>query len=133
MTYLTKDGGGTKSKKFRKSYIVELFDKDTDVVVGFEYEFRVPEIIGTANLVEPNAKVITAGVTGSTDISVFKDGSTDMLTADISIASTTTAGSGTVNGSNAGVTEGTLIKLTVESVSTTAPKGLFVELIFEIT
>jgi len=113
----------------RRAYIIELFDNETDVVVDYEHAFLIPEIIGTNTLISANATVFTAGVTGNTTVSIL-NGATAVLSTDITIASTETSGSGVIDTDEDDVAENDLITLTVETVSTTAPKGLTVELIF---
>jgi hypothetical protein len=132
MAVLEIEDGVKKAKRKQlllKSYLCPLFDFDVPVTNLYEYSFRVPDALDGYALILPTAQVITAGVTGATTISV-KNGSTSMLTADISIASTATSGIGTVDASQAIVAKGDLIKVKVETLSTTAPIGLDVELKF---
>jgi hypothetical protein len=113
----------------KRAIFIEMFDMTDDVTINKEYHFRVPEIIGTNKLITAKARVITAGTTNATTVSVY-NGATNMLSSNISVSSARTNGSGTVNTSNNSVAENDLIKLKVETVSTTAPKGLVIELIF---
>lgn len=82
------------------------------------------------------AVVYTAGTTGTTDIQIRnKTQSVDMLTTKVTIDSGETdskdaATPPVINPVNSGVKNGDVIAVDVDAISTTAPKGLYVELIF---
>jgi 2-methylaconitate cis-trans-isomerase PrpF len=82
------------------------------------------------NLIRAQAMVATAGTTNATTVQVrnlTKHASNDALSGAISIASAGTIGTaGTVNTSYDGVSTNDKMRVKVESVSTTAPKGLYV-------
>lgn len=120
-----------------------VFDDSQDVATGDgagDVFWRVPAVLNGYNLVAVAAQVQTAGTTGTTDIQIARtrSGSTvDMLTTKITIDSTevdtiTAATPAVINTSNDDVNTGDRIRIDVDAVSTTKPKGLIVELTFQL-
>jgi hypothetical protein len=136
---VTPDGlAGSNYGKTVVSIIV--FDDETDVTTGDgagDIWFRVPAILSGFNLVDVEAQVETAGTTGTTDIQIRKNASTDMLSTKITIDSTetdstTAATPPVIDTANDDVSSGDVIRIDVDAVSSTAPKGLLVELTFQL-
>lgn len=98
--------------------------------------FHVPPAMNGMDLVYVHAEVITAGTTGTTDVQVNNvTQAADMLSTKITIDSTetgsdTAAAAAVIDTSNDDVATNDLIRVDVDSVSTTAPKGLLVTLGF---
>lgn len=119
----------------RKSLSVYVVGATTDVSTGDgQYYFMIPQALNGMNLVRAIARVVTAGTTNATTIDIFNvTDSVDMLSTAISIASGgTLATAGTVNTSTDDVATNDLIRIDVTSVSTTKPKGLIVEMEFQL-
>ena len=99
---------------------------------------HIPAELDGANLVEVHAMVITAGTTGTTDIQIYNLTDTvDMLSTVITIdsgetGSDTAATPAVIDTDNDDVAENDVIRIDVDAVSTTAPKGLVVTLAFQI-
>jgi microcystin-dependent protein len=120
-----------------------VFDDSQNVATGDgagDVFWRVPAVLNGYNLVAVAAQVQTAGTTGTTDIQIARtrSGSTvDMLSTKITIDSTevdtiTAATPAVINASNDDVATGDRIRIDVDAVSTTPPKGLIVELTFQL-
>jgi hypothetical protein len=116
------------------------FDWTVDVTVGDgKAYFAVPAKLNGMNLTSVAAYVITAGTTGTTDIQVarIRSGSpVDMLSTKMTIDSTetgtnTAATAAVINTSNDDVATHDMIRIDVDAVSTTAPKGLIITLNFD--
>ena len=90
------------------------------------------------NLVSVAAQVQTAGVTGNLDIMVYNvTQAADMLSTAMRIETTetdtsTSAQPGVIDTGEDDVTTADSIRIDIDSVQTTAPKGLYVELIFQL-
>ena len=90
------------------------------------------------NLVEVHAEVITAGTTNTTDIQIANvTDSVDMLSTKLTIdsgetGSDTAATAAAINTSNDDVTTNDMLRIDVDAVSSTAPKGLIVTLTFRL-
>lgn len=133
--YVSPDGLAGSSIFGRKSMSVYVVGATTDVSAGDgQYYFMIPEALNGMNLVRAIARVVTAGTTNATTIDIFNvTDSVDMLSTAISIASGgTLATAGTVNTSTDDVATNDLIRIDVTSVSTTKPKGLIVEMEFQL-
>lgn len=117
-----------------------VVDPTTDVATGDgkAYTFPLPSTFNGMNLVEVSASVVTAGTTGTTDIQVHNlTQAADMLTTKMTIDSgeTSTATAATpavIDTANDDVATGDVIRIDVDAVSTTAPKGLSVSLVFRL-
>jgi len=115
-----------------------LFDWTTDVSTGDgKFYFHIGQKLDGLNLSYCHAEVVTAGTTGTTDIMVYNVTDTvDMLSTVITIDSTET-GSDTatpyvIDTANDDIAENDLLRIDVDAVSTTAPKGLLVTLGFSL-
>ncbi len=122
-----------------KSVQVVAFDYATDVATGDGAAyFRVPSALNGMNLVAVAARVITAGTTGTTDIQIANvTQAADMLSTKITIDSTetdssTAASAAVIDTGNDDVATGDLIRIDVDAVSTTKPKGLIVVMEFRL-
>jgi hypothetical protein len=118
-----------------------VFDDSQDVATGDgagDLFFRVPSTMNGMNLVAVAAAVQTAGTTGTTDIQVHNVTDTaDMLSTVITIDSgetdsSTAATAAVINTATDDVATGDILRIDVDAVSTTAPKGLLVELQFRV-
>jgi hypothetical protein len=116
---------------------VKVFDFGTDVTTGDgKYYIHIPKQLRSAILSEVHAEVITAGTTGTTDIQIANvTQSVDLLSTKLTIdsaetGSDTAATAAVINQVNASIAENDLIRVDVDAVSTTAPKGLMVTLGF---
>lgn len=102
---------------------------------GKDY-FHIPAGLDGFNLVEVHAEVITAGTTNTTDIQIYNVTQTaDMLSTKLTIDSTetgsdTAATAAVIDTDNDDISENDVIRLDIDQVSTTAPKGLIVTLGF---
>lgn len=126
-----------------KEVSILVFDDSADVVVadGAGDKFwRVPSTFDGMNLVAVAAHVQTAGTTGTTDVQIARTraGSTvDMLSTKLTIDSgevdtMTAAAAAVINAANDDVATGDRIRIATTAVSTTAPKGLLVEMQFRL-
>lgn len=118
-----------------KSISIQVFDGGTDVATGDGKAYiTIPEALNGMNLVRAQATVVTAGTTNATTVMIHnKTDAQDMLSGAISIASAGTVGTvGTVNGTYDDVATNDVLRIDVDSVSTTAPKGLQVVLEFRL-
>jgi len=118
-----------------------VFDDSQDVATGDgagDLFFRVPSTMNGMNLVAVAACVQTAGTTGTTDIQIHNVTDTaDMLSTVITIDSgetdsSTAATAAVIDGTADDVATGDVLRIDVDAVSTTAPKGLLVELQFRL-
>lgn len=147
---MTMSGGDTNvgfdmkmkaAGRFRKPTIVgiQVVDAATATATGDgKAFFRVPAELNGMNLTGVAANVYTAGTTGTTDIQIRNmTDSQDMLSTKITIDSeeTDTATAATpavINTTYDDVATGDKLAIDVDAVSTTAAKGLYVEMRFEI-
>jgi hypothetical protein len=111
----------------------------TDLAVGDDLAtFYIPSAVGGMNLVGVHAYVDAAGTTGTTDIQIHNETqAADMLSTKITIdsaetSSRTAATAAVIDTANDDVAAGDKIRIDVDAISTTAPKGLFVELEFRL-
>jgi len=116
--------------------IVTDFPRSLRTGVGRFY-FHIPEDLDSYSLFEVHARVITAGTTGTTDIQVNNATSgLDMLSTVLTIdsgetGSETAATKAAINSANKVVRENDLIRIDIDAISTTPPKGLIVTLGFK--
>lgn len=118
-----------------KSVSIQVYDGATDVATGDGKAYiTIPEALNGMNLVRAQATVVTAGTTNATTVMIHnKTDAQDMLSGAISIASAGTVGTvGTINTSFDDVSTNDVLRIDVDSVSTTAPKGLQVILEFRL-
>lgn len=92
----------------------------------------IPESVNGMNLIRATATVVTAGTTGATTIQIHNvTQAADMLSGLISIASGgTVATAGTIDTANDDVATNDVLRVDVDSISSTAPQGLMVILEF---
>ena len=99
---------------------------------------HIPAELNGYNLVEVHARVITAGVTGTTDIQLHNvTDAVDMLSTKLTIdsgetGSDTAATPAVINAAVDDVATNDLIRIDVDAISTTAPKGLIVTMGFQL-
>lgn len=118
-----------------KSVSIAVFAPTTDVATGDGKAYiTIPEALNGMDLVRAQATVVTAGTTNATTVMIHNvTDAVDMLSGAISIASGGTVGTvGTINTSNDGVATNDILRVDVDSVSTTAPRGLMVVLEFRL-
>jgi hypothetical protein len=115
------------------------FNYTDDVATGDGAAYiHIPAALNGMNLVSAHAEVITAGTTGTTDIQIANvTDTTDMLTTKITVDSTetgsdTAATAAVINTATDDVVTNDLLRIDVDAVSTTAPKGLIVTLEFRL-
>jgi hypothetical protein len=100
--------------------------------------FHIPPALNGMNLVYAHGMVVTAGSTNSTTVQIYNLTQTaDMLTALIEIETTETGSDTsdpgvTIDTNNDDVATNDRIRIDVDSVSTTAPKGLVITLGFQL-
>lgn len=133
---------GLAASDYGKRVVTLLpFDDSEDVATGDgagDLFYRVPSVLNGYNLVAVAASVQTAGTTGTTDIQIHNVTDTaDMLSTKITIDSaetdsSTAATAAVINSATDDVATGDSLRIDVDAVSTTAPKGLLVELTFQL-
>jgi len=116
-----------------------VFDFTTDVATGDgKFYTHVPAAMDGMNLTEVHAKVISAGTTGTTDIQIHNlTQAADMLSTVITIdsaetGSDTAATAAVIDAANDDVAENDLLRIDVDAISSTAPKGLIVTMGFQL-
>jgi hypothetical protein len=127
-----------------------IFDWTTDVATGDgKYYVYVDQKLNGMNLVRAHAQVVTAGTTNATTVQIARCAKVtgagdvcsgtvaDMLTSLISVDSgennsTDSASPVDIDESNDDVATGQVLRVDVDAVSTTAPKGLIVTLAFRL-
>lgn len=127
--------------KYRKPTIVEIMvvDPATDTATGDgKAFFRVPEELNGMNLTGVAASVYTAGTTNTTDVQLRnKTDSVDMLSTKLTVDSgetdtSTAATAPVIDTTKDDVATGDVIAIDIDAVSTTAAKGLLVQMRFEL-
>ena len=122
------------SNAFTKTVQQVCVDFATELAVadGVGY-IVIPAECNGMNLISARADVITAGTTNASTFDIYNvTDSHSMLSSAISIASAATSGTGTVNTSYDDVATGDKIRIDVDTLSTTKPKGLIVTLEFRL-
>lgn len=116
-----------------KSSQLVVFEFATDVATGDgKFYFEVPSNLNGLVLSSARGRVVTAGTTGTTDIQIHNvTDAVDMLSSKIQIPSAGTSANGTVDATNNAVATDDLLRVDVDTVSTTAPKGLIITLQFD--
>ncbi len=122
-----------------KTVQVEVFGPNNSVFTGDGKKyFHIPANMTGMDLVSVHAQVVTAGTTGTTDIQIHNVTDTaDMLSTVITIDSTetgsdTAATPAVIDTANDDVATNDLLRIDVDAVSTTAPKGLIITLEFRL-
>lgn len=127
--------------KFRRPAVigVQAVGPATDTATGDgKAFFRVPAELSGMNLTGVAASVFTAGTTNATTVQLRNVTDTaDMLSTRITIDSgevdtSTAAAAAVIDTDNDDVVTGDIIAVDIDTVSTTAAKGLFVEMRFEL-
>lgn len=105
----------------------------TAVAVGDgQFYLRIPDELANWKVTEARAWVITAGTTNATEIDIYSlTQSHSILTDKISIASGDKDGSGTIDSDYAIIAAQEELRFDVDQISTTAPKGLILQLTLE--
>lgn len=122
------------SESIKRCIAIVAVEFSTDVSTGVKaYLPPIPEILDGYNLIRAQAGVITPGTTNATTIGILNvTDSHEILSNNISIASGETIGTpGTINASYDDVATNDILRIHVDAVSSTAPKGLNVVLEFE--
>jgi len=115
-----------------------VFDFATDVATGDgKFYFHVPNTLNGMNLVAVHAEVITAGTTGTTDIQIANatqvaDILSTKLTIDSGETGSDTAAAAVINAAEDDMQTNDVLRVDVDAVSTTAPKGLIITLTFRL-
>ena len=112
-----------------------VFDFGTNVATGDgKFYFHVPSSLDGYDIVEVHAEVITAGTTGTTDIQLHNLTQTaDILSTKLTIDSgetgSDTATAAVIDAAEDDLQTNDLIRVDVDAIFTTAPKGLIVTLV----
>ena len=116
---------------------IEVFGPTTNTATGDGKKyFHIPSPLNGAVLSEVHAFVVTAGVTGTTDIQIHNvTDAVDMLSTKITIdseetGSETAATAAVINAATDDVAVNDVLRIDIDDISTTAAKGLYVTLIF---
>ena len=131
--YITPDAlaGSNAFTKTVQQYCVE-WGTELAVKDGVGY-IEIPAECNGMNLISARARVGTAGTTNASTFDIYNvTDSTSMLSSAISIASGAKSGTGTVDTAHDDVATGDLIRIDVDTLSTTKPKGLIVTLAFRL-
>lgn len=121
-----------------KSVIIQVVNATAFLSTGDgKAYFTVPEELNGMNLTAVHARVITAGTTNTTDIQIANvTDAVDMLSTKLTINSTETGSdTGTpavIDTTKDDVVTNDLLRIDIDAVSTTAPKGLIVRLRFAL-
>jgi hypothetical protein len=108
------------------------FSTELAVADGVGY-IIIPAECNGMNLISARADVITAGTTNASTFDIYNvTDSTSMLSSAISIASGATSGTGTIDTDHDDVATGDIIRIDVDTLSTTKPKGLIITLAFRL-
>ena len=101
-----------------------------------KFYLHIPKKLDGFNLIEVHAEVITAGTTGTTDIQIANvNDAVDMLSTKLTIdsgetGSDTAATAAVINTNNDDVAVNDVLRVDIDAISTTAPKGLLITLGF---
>lgn len=116
---------------------IVVVDYTTDLATGDGKAYvTIPKKLNGMNLDAVHARVITAGTTGTTDIQIHNvTDAADMLSTVITIDSTetgsdTAATAAVINTATDDVATNDLLRIDIDAISTTAPKGLILRLEF---
>ncbi len=118
---------------------ITCFDYTTNLTTGDGKGYiHIPAKFNGMNLVAVYARVITAGTTGTTDIQINNvTDSVDMLSTKLTIdsgetSSHTAATSAVIDTAHDDVATDDLLRIDVDAISTTAPQGLIITLVFQL-
>ena len=124
----------------RRAAEIVVVDSAVDLSVGTgKAYFYVPSVLNGKRLVTVNAIVITEGSEGTSDIQISKiraGNSSYMLSTKITIDSGETSSSSAntpavIDVENSDVITGDILRIDIDAVSVTPPKGLIVTMEFE--
>ena len=122
-----------------RSVQLVVFDYITNVATGDgKAYFVIPNELTGMNLVRVAATVITAGTTNSTTIAIYNlTDAQEMLSTLMAIETTetstrTSATPGVIDTTKDDVVTGDILRIDVDAISTTPPKGLIIEMVFEL-
>lgn len=115
-----------------RSIQVAAFDPGSDVSVGDgRAYFSVPSSFDGVSVSRVYCTVITAGATGSTEVNVYNETTAaDILSTPATITDTDKTGTGVVDTGEALVSTDDLLRIDIDTVTTTAPKGLIISIEF---
>ena len=117
------------------SIVIAVFERSASVTTGDgKADLVIPSTLNGMNLVRAQAVVITAGTTNATTVAIYNvTDSQEMLSGNISIATGDTVGTpGTIDTDHDDVSTNDVLRIDVDAVSTTAPKGLLIVLEFSL-
>jgi len=130
-------GKGTGTVKKPVSVVIQVVSPTTDLSTGDgKFYLTIPPELNGMVLSAVHARVITAGTTNTTDIQIANvTDAVDILSTKLTIDSTetgsdTAATPAVINASNDDMATNDLIRIDIDAVSTTAPKGLIIRLTF---
>lgn len=130
-------GKGTGTVKKPVSVSIQVTAGATDLTTGDgKFYFTIPPELNGMVLSAVFARVVTAGTTNTTDIQLHNvTDAVDILSTKLTIDSTetssaTAATAAVINTSNDDMATNDLIRVDIDQVSTTAPKGLILRLTF---
>lgn len=134
---LIPKGSGVITKP--TSVVMQLVAGETQLAIGDGVGyFTVPEELNGMNLVSVHARVVTAGTTNTTDIQIANvTDSVDMLSTKITIdsgetGSDTAATPAVIDTTKDDVVTNDLLRIDIDALSTTKPKGLIMRLKFAL-
>lgn len=134
---LIPKGSGVITKP--TSVVMQLVAGGTELATGDGAGyFTVPEELNGMNLVSVHARVVTAGTTNTTDIQIANvTDSVDMLSTKITIdsgetGSDTAATPAVIDTTKDDVVTNDLLRIDIDALSTTKPKGLIMRLKFAL-
>lgn len=123
----------------KRTVSIQVIEGDTDLVTGDgQAYFTIPNAVGGMNLVGVHARVVVAGTTGTLDVQIHNvTQAADMLSTKLTVdsgetGSETAATPPVIDGANDDVADYDLIRIDIDAVQTTPPKGLIVTLEFQL-
>lgn len=119
----------------KRALVIQAIAGANNVTVADGHAYvSIPSFLNGWNLIRAGAQVVTAGTTNATTVSIYNlTDSQDMLSSAISIASAARVGTdGTINATYDDVATNDTLRIDVDAISTTPPKGLIVTLEFQL-
>lgn len=130
-------GNPLEPTSFQRAFQAVVFGFTTDVATGDgKFYIHIDPRVAGMSLIDVHAKVITAGTTNTTQIQIANvTTGNDMLSTKLSVDSgetdsSTAASPAVINTAYKSVSLNDILRIDVDAVSTTAPKGLLVTLGF---
>lgn len=110
------------------------FDAGTDVTVGDDrWRIVIPTSFDGATISSVRGVLFTAGATGSTTVQVYNVTNAENVLSDpVTFADTATTGSGTIDAAKASVSTDDMLRVDVDTVTTTKAKGMIIIIEFTI-